>query len=145
MKKDGVKSSDLQTLMTEVKPYLDDACYRLAWDFVKNGHLTFKEAVEFIGFVSFLTRSLCQYSQEDVEDLKEENEGLEGDNDDLRDQIDDLEGENEDLEEEIEDLEEENDKLLATNERLFQAIDEAEDALVNDDTDKAVAILRDAE
>lgn len=138
MKKDGVKSSDLQTLMTEVKPYLDDACYRLAWDFVKNRQLTFKEAMEFIGFVSFLTRSLRQYSQEDVERLEE-------DNDDLRDQIDDLEGENEDLEGEIEELEEENDKLLATNERLFQAIDEAEDALVNDDTDKAFAILRDAE
>lgn len=145
MKKDGVKSSDLQTLMTEVKPYLDDACYRLAWNFVKNRQLTFKEAMEFIGFVSFLTRSLRQYSQEDVEDLKEENEGLEEDNDDLRDQIDDLEGENEDLEGEIEELEEENDKLLATNERLFQAIDEAEDALVNNDPDKAFAILRDAE
>lgn len=84
MKKDGVKSSDLQTLMTEVKPYLDDACYRLAWDFVKNRQLTFKEAMEFIGFVSFLTRSLRQYSQEDVEHLEE-------DNDDLKDQIDDLE------------------------------------------------------
>lgn len=145
MKKDGVKSSDLQTLMTEVKPYLDDACYRLAWDFVKNRQLTFKEAMEFIGFVSFLTRSLRQYSQEDVE-------GLEEDNDDLRDQIDDLEiqtsnleGEKEELEEKIEELKDKNDKLFATNFKLLRAISSAHYALVKGDTYKAFAILRDAE
>jgi len=145
MKKDGVNSSDLQTLMTEVKPYLDDACYRLAWDFVKNGHLTFKEAMEFIGFISFLTHSLCQYSQEDVE-------GLEEDNDDLRDQIDDLEiqtcnleGEKEELEGEIKELKDKNDKLFATNFKLLRAISSARYALSKGDTYKAFAILRDAD
>ena len=145
MEKDGVKSSDLQTLMTEVKPYLDDACYRLAWDFVKNGHLTFKEAMEFTGFVSFLTRSLRQYSQEDVERLEEDNDELKDEIDDLEIQTCNLEGEKEELEEEIEELKDEKDKLLATNGRLFQAIDEAGDALVKGDTYKAFAILRDAD
>lgn len=145
MKKDGVNSSDLQTLMTEVKPYLDDACYRLAWDFVKNGHLTFKEAMEFVGFVSFLTRSLRQYIQEEFEDLEEDNDELKDKIDDLEIQTCNLEGENEELEEEIEELKDENDKLLATNERLFQAIDEAGNALVKGDTYKAYTILRDAE
>lgn len=145
MKKDGVKSSDLQTLMTEVKPYLDDACYRLAWDFVKNRQLTFKEAMEFIGFVSFLTRSLRQYSQEDVERLEEDNDDLKDEIDDLEIQTCNLEGENEELEEEIEKLKDENDKLLAKNERLFSAIDEAGAALIKGDTYKAFTILRDAE
>lgn len=91
-----VNSAELQVLMTEIAPYLNDSCYREVWDFIHEMKFTYSDAKYFVALLKFLISEM-EYRKEDIEKLEIENARLEEDTSDLYDSLDDLEGEVEDL------------------------------------------------
>lgn len=114
-----VNSAELQVLMTEIAPYLNDSCYREVWDFIYEMKFTYSDAKYFVALLKFLISEM-EYRKGDLEELEDENAKLKEDVIDLDTDLEEREGEAEDLRYENEILQ---DKLASIQSKAENAYD----------------------
>lgn len=114
-----VNSAELQVLMTEIAPYLNDSCYREVWDFIHEMKFTYSDAKYFVALLKFLISEM-EYRKGDLEELEDENAKLKEDVIDLDTDLEEREGEAEDLRYENEILQ---DKLASIRSKAENAYD----------------------